>query len=291
MSPHADIRFPEFGAHTVADTHAHLDMLEDPAGAVARAALAGVGHIATVVNVTEEPERTYGGLDRWLLSARQQLDAAGHDAVALPEVRIIVGIHPHNASLATPEVDAAIRTFAADPRTCAIGEVGLDYYYDHSPRDVQREVFARHVALAIELGLPICVHLRDAHEDGLEILRAVGTPPAGLILHCVTVGADVVAPFLELGAVASFAGPLTFKKADAIRGAAERAGLKRVMVETDCPFMAPEPYRGKKNEPAFVTFTAARMAQVLGVSNDECALATTANAAAVYGFSSGTTTN
>jgi len=284
VQPLLDIAVPDFDGAPVADTHAHLDMLADPPAAIARAAVAGVRQIATVVNVTEAPERTYLGLDAWLHSARVLLDQAGHRDIELPEVRIIVGIHPHNASLADDAVDERIRAYAKDPRTCAIGEVGLDYYYDHSPREVQREVFARHLALAAEVKLPVCVHLRDAHEDGLEIVRSVGVPPAGFVLHCVTVGPETIEPFLALGAIASFAGPLTFKKGDAIRAAAAAAGTDKVMVETDCPFMSPEPFRGKKNEPALVTFTAARMADVLGISARECAQATTATAASIYGF-------
>ena len=275
----------DFGGELLADSHAHLDMLADPSGALARAALAGVGFIATVANVVEDAERTFSQLDAWLGEAREILDAAGLPEVRLPEVRIIVGVHPHDARLATPDVDAAIERYAADPRVCGIGEVGLDYYYDHSPREVQREVFARHLALASRLDLPVCIHLRDAHEDGLAILGEVGLPARGAVLHCITVDAGTIAPFVALGCTPSFAGPLTFKKAEEIRAAASSVDPLNVMVETDCPFMAPEPWRGKKNEPALVAYTAARMGELHGLARADAARSTAAVARRIYGWS------
>lgn len=278
-----ELEVPDFGGEPIADTHAHLDMLEDPALALARAAVAGVGFIATVASVVESPERTFDGLDGWIADARVLLNEANFDAVPLPEVRIIVGVHPHDAAQVTPEVDATIRRLAADSRVCALGELGLDYYYDHSPREVQREVFRRHLTLAHELDLPVCIHLRDAHDDGLAILTDVGLPPRGAVLHCVTVGADVIAQFVELGCTPSFAGPITFKKGDAIREAAASSDPANVMAETDCPFMTPEPYRGRKNEPALVAMNAARIAAVHSISLPEIARLTTATARRLYG--------
>lgn len=285
LAPFGEGRLPvlDFGGELLADSHAHLDMLEDPAGALARAALAGVGFIATVASVVEEPERTFGGLDGWLTEARAVLDAAGHAGIELPDVRIIVGIHPHDARLATAHVDARIAELAADPRVCALGELGLDYYYDHSPRERQREVFERHLALAHELDLPICIHLRDAHADGLEILSRIGLPARGAVLHCITVDQETIAPFVALGCTPSFAGPITFKSADAIRGGAASVDPGNVMVETDCPFMAPEPWRGKKNEPALVGYAALKMAELHQVAPATCARSTAATARRIYG--------
>lgn len=274
---------PDFGGALIADTHAHLDMLDDPALALARAALAGVGFIATVADVTEDAWRTYDELPAWLVNARELLDGAGADSVGLPTVRVVLGAHPHNAKEWDDESEAEFRRLAADPLTCAVGELGLDYHYDHSPRDVQREVMAIHLRLAAEYELPAVAHLREAHGDGLEILRIVGMPPAGLILHCFNLAPEVMRPFLELGAHVSFAGPVTFKKAEEVREAAREVPAERLLTETDCPFMAPEPFRGQTNEPALVAFTAARIALARGTGLKEFAETTARAAEALLG--------
>jgi TatD DNase family protein len=257
---------PDFGAVPVADTHAHLDMLEDPAGALARAALAGVTFVATVADPSEDASRTYESLDAWLARAREVVmeTSDGLHASEPPEVRAIVGVHPHNAKNLTPQVEVELIRLASDGRTAAIGEIGLDYHYDYSPRDVQRSVFRRQLQLAVEMDLPVVVHLREAHADGEAIMREVGLPGAGCILHCYTMGPDALQPFLSLGCAVSFAGPVSFKKAEEVREAARAVPVGRVLTETDCPFMAPEPFRGRTNEPAFVVFTAARLALARG---------------------------
>jgi len=256
-----EVAAPQFGGAAIADTHAHLDMLDDPALALARAALAGVRFVATVADVTEDAWRTYDELPSWLSNARELLSSAGHPTVEPPRVRVILGAHPHNAKLWEAQTEAEFRRLAHDPLTCAVGEMGLDYHYDHSPRDVQRARFADHLALAREFGLPAVVHLREAHEDGLSILREVGAPPAGFILHCFNLAPQVMHPFLELGGHVSFAGPATFKKAEEVRDSARDVPADRILTETDCPFMAPEPFRGQTNEPALVVFTALRLAE------------------------------
>jgi len=159
--------------------------------------------------------------------------------------------------------------------------VGLDFHYDHSPRDVQRAVFAEHLALAAEFGLPGVVHLREAHTDGAAIIADAGAPPAGFILHCFNLAPDVAAPFLALGAHVSFAGPVTFKKAEEVRDAARAAQTGLLLTETDCPFMAPEPFRGRTCEPALVAFTAARMADARGEALPDFAAHTYASALAL----------
>jgi TatD DNase family protein len=259
-----EVAVPDFGGLPVADTHAHLDMLEDPALALARAAQAGVGFVATVADVTEDAWRTYDELGSWLANARELLDESELRDLAVPRVRVIVGAHPHNAKDFDAGAEEELRRLAANPLTCALGELGLDYHYDHSPREMQRDRFERHLTLAREFGLPVVIHLREAHEDGLQILTSVGMPPAGAILHCYTLGPHVMQPFLEMGCHVSFAGPVTFKKAEEIRVAAVEVPVGRLLTETDCPFMAPEPFRGARNEPALVVFTAARMAEARG---------------------------
>jgi TatD DNase family protein len=257
---------PDFGGAPVADTHAHLDMLDDPALALARAALAGVTFVATVADVSEDAARTYESLEGWRSSARAMLAASGGsgNAVDLPEVRVIVGVHPHNAKNLTPQVEVELTRLASDARTSAVGEIGLDYHYDYSPREVQRSAFRRQLELAVELNLPAVVHLREAHADGESIMRDVGLPQAGCILHCYTMGPAPLEPFLALGCTVSFAGPVSFKKADEIREAAVAVPTGRILTETDSPFMAPEPFRGCTNEPALVVFTAARVAAARG---------------------------
>lgn len=262
-SKNRTIEVPAFSG-PVADTHAHLDMLEDPALAIARAARAGVGFIATVADVTEDAHRTYDELDEWIATAAATLAAEGLGDLPMPQIRIVLGAHPHNAKDWSPAAEKEFRRLVADPRTCAVGELGLDYHYDHSPRDIQRDAMRAHLALAHEFALPAVIHLREAHDDGLAILSELGMPQAGAILHCYTLDEHVMQPFIELGCHVSFAGPVTFKKAEQIRDAARAVPAGRILTETDCPFMAPEPFRGRTNEPALVAFTAARMAQARG---------------------------
>lgn len=265
---------PDFAGASIADTHAHLDMLDDPGLALARAALAGVRFIATVADVTEDAWRTYEELPSWLANAGEILASSGHADVPLPRVRVVLGAHPHNASDWNAEAEAELRRLAGDPLTCALGEMGLDFHYDHSPRDRQRDVFAIHVGLAQELDLPGVVHLREAHVDGAGILREFGPLPAGFILHCFNLEPAAMEPFLELGCHVSFAGPVTFKKAEEVRESARAVPGGRLLTETDCPFMAPEPFRGRPCEPAFVVFTAARVAEARGEDLASCAQAT-----------------
>jgi len=271
------VEAPDFAGVLIADTHAHLGMLDHPGFALANAARAGVGFVATVCDPSEDADRTYVELDAWLAEAETLLaaDAAARVGAAEPiapaRVRIIVGVHPHNAKAYSAEVEEALRTMLDDPRTSAVGEIGLDYFYDHSPRDAQRVAFEAQLRLAHEFHLPAVVHLREAHDDGLRILRSVGVPAAGCILHCYNLGPDLLARFLELGCTVSFAGPISFKKSADVREAAALVPVGRVLTETDCPFMAPEPFRGRVNEPAFTVFTAAAVAGARGESLPEFA--------------------
>lgn len=276
------VEVPKLGAQT-ADTHAHLDMLDDPAGALERAAVAGVMYIATVADVTEAPLGTFDALGAWIAEAQQRMALWGVLHPETPEMRIIVGVHPHNAKGFTAEVAETLSQLAKDPRVGAIGEVGLDFHYDHSPRDHQRRAFEAQVGLAQELGLPVAVHLREAHEEGIAILRDVGVPKVGCIIHCFTEGPKTAELLLEMGCHISFAGPVTFAKADIIRQAAEIVPLDRLLAETDSPFMTPVPHRGRSNEPAWVTFTVAALAEIKGLAPADVATATLANARLLLG--------
>jgi TatD DNase family protein len=282
------IVLPGLGAPT-ADTHAHLDMLADPAGALARASRAGVELVCSIVDLTEEPEVTLESLRGWLDVAAADLAGEPGGPLAPPDVRLILGVHPHNAS----DYDAAMherlgrlaRRLGRDVAV-GLGELGLDYHYDYSPRDAQRDAFARQLVLARELGLPVTVHLRSAHEDGLEILREVGVPEAGCIIHCFTEGPETAERFLALSdsVVLSFAGPVTFAKAQQIRDALHVVPRDRMLAETDSPFLAPTPYRGEANEPAFVVVNVARIAEETGRETDEVAATCLRNARRVFGL-------
>lgn len=269
---------PSLGAPSV-DAHAHLAMLDDPVAALVRAAYARIALVATVVDLTEEPETTLNGLDRWVCDAQAHLDAEG---LTVPDVRLIAGWHPHNAKEGDDALLQRLRDLADDPRVSAFGELGLDYHYDYSPRETQRVWFRAHLALAHEVGLPVEIHLREAHEEGLKIIEESGPPPAGCIIHCFTEGPELAQRFLDLGCFISFAGPVTFKKGDAVREAARIVPLDRLLVETDCPFLAPHPYRGRPNEPAFGVLNAAAVAEAKGLPHAEVAQAALANARQLF---------
>jgi TatD DNase family protein len=186
-----------------------------------------------------------------------------------------IGVHPHDASKATAETWTRMRELAAHPKVLALGEIGLDYHYDFSPRDMQRAVFEQQLALAAECGKPIVIHTREAWDDTLSILRAHWRG-AG-IMHCFTGDESEARQALDLGFHLSFGGVLTFPKADPVRQAALMAPLDRLLVETDCPYLAPVPHRGKRNEPAFLLETVRRLAQVRGCTVEAVASATSGN--------------
>ena len=245
------------------DHHCHLDfpqLAEDRAGLLARARAAGVGVMVTIsTRIKRLPE---------LVAI-----AEAHD-----NVYCSVGTHPHNAH---EELDISVEEIvrlSEHPKVVAIGEAGLDYYYEHSTPEAQAEGFRRHIAAARATGLPLEIHARDADADTARLLEeehAKGPFPA--ILHCYTGGPDLAARALALGLYVSFTGVVTFKKSDALREIAKSVPLDRLLVETDAPFLAPQPFRGKTNEPAYVVHTAEALAQVKGVPVAEIAAATTDN--------------
>ena len=183
-------------------------------------------------------------------------------ADAHAQVYATVGVHPHEASLVSSAVLDTIARQATHPKVVAIGETGLDYHYDHSPRPRQREAFAAFVQLARAAGLPVVVHLRDADADAVDILRAEHVGDVGGVIHCFSGDAASARLFLDLGMHISFSGIVTFKTADALREAARLVPSDRLLIETDAPFLAPVPFRGRRNEPALVLRTAATVADV-----------------------------
>ena len=285
-----EVEAPVLGA-PVADTHAHLLMLSDPALALARAGFHGLRFVETITDPAEDGFTTFEKLPLWEAAATQELRAitqgaeraAADDTGALgdraagpaphgpiiPQVRIAVGVHPHNAKDYTPELEAALREHLRDRRVSAVGEIGLDYHYDFSPRDAQRDVFRAQIRLAKEAGLPICLHMREAHDDGFAILEEEGFPNAGTLLHCFNLDAAELARWVEAGCYIAFGGPVTFKKADEVREAAALVPLNRLLTETDSPYMTPEPLRGINCEPAHTVFTANKLCEVRGAETPE----------------------
>jgi TatD DNase family protein len=199
-------------------------------------------------------------------------------------VRVVasVGIHPHDACTADDASLALLREFASAPGVVALGETGLDYYYDHSPRAAQREAFARSAAMARELELPLVVHVRDAHRDAADVLREEPLSEAGGVIHCFTGDADDARRYLDLGLHLSVSGIVTFRNADALRQAVRTIPEDRLLIETDAPFLAPVPHRGKRNEPAHVRLVAEAVAQVQGRPFEAVARTTAVNACRVF---------
>ena len=247
------------------DSHAHLDGYADRAEVVARAREAGLVHVV-LVGQWREGKGMQGAEDAILLA---RTDRRFFSATA--------GIHPHDAAQATEADFAELRRLCAEPEVVAVGECGLDYHYDRSPRGVQAEVFTRQIRLAKELCKPLVVHTREADVETAEILaRELG--PDGGVVHCFTSDWTAAQRYLALGMYLSFSGVLTFRNAEALRDAARRTPFDRILVETDCPFLAPVPHRGKRNEPSYVAWTAAELARVRGVPLEDVERATTANA-------------
>jgi TatD DNase family protein len=244
------------------DSHCHLDDKQfdpDRDAVIARALEAGVERMMAIGTGNGPPD-----LEAALRLARQHRF-----------IYATIGVHPHDAAKATPETFAAMEALAAETKLLAIGEIGLDYHYDFSPRDVQRDVFVEQLKLAGRAGKPIVIHTREAWDDTLQALREHWSGSG--IIHCFGGGPTEARQALDLGFYLSFGGVLTFPKADAVRDAARLTPEDRLLVETDAPYLAPVPKRGKRNEPAFMVETARRLAEVRGTPPDRIAEVTTEN--------------
>lgn len=247
------------------DSHAHIDFpqfADDREAMLERAREAGVGTLLAI-GTGPGPEK---------------LDAAIPFAEQHDWIYTSVGIHPHEAKEVTPQHLDELARLAQHPKVIAWGEIGLDYFYDHSPRDVQATVFRSQMELAREAKLPIIIHCRDAWDDCLALIERHWRP-TGLagILHCFTGTLDHAKRGLELGFLISFAGNSTYPKTQNIRDVAKEIPLDRMLIETDSPFLAPQPYRGKRNEPAYVAEVAKTLATVRNLAPEEIAAATAAN--------------
>ena len=250
------------------DSHAHLDDLRyntDRDAVLQRAEAAGVEAIITI------------GCD--LATSR----AAVALAQSHPHVFAAVGVHPHEAKEIGEGWYESIRSLARQPKVVAYGEIGLDYHYDHSPRKSQRQRFREQIHLAREMALPLIIHTREAQDDTVTILREEGAVDVGGVFHCFSGDAWLAKDALDMGFSLSFSGVLTFKNATMLREIAKTVPLDRLMVETDCPYLAPVPYRGKRNEPAYVQRVAETLAEVRGNGSFESiARATVANTKRVF---------
>jgi TatD DNase family protein len=248
------------------DTHCHLDPQYFPSGpddALARAEAVGIrGFVVIGVGQDLAPARNAVAL------AKRMPDRIGS----------AVGVHPHDATTLNDQTYAELHTLAAEPEVLAVGEIGLDYHYDHSPRETQREVFARLVNLARELKKPIVIHTRSAPADTIDILTREGAKDVGGIIHCFSEDWPFAEKALDLGFDISFSGIVTFKSSHAIQDVAKRAPIDRILVETDSPYLAPIPLRGKPCEPAYVVHTAKRVAELRGITIEALAEATSENA-------------
>lgn len=253
------------------DSHAHLDGKQfdsDREQVIARAREAGVRTMVAIGNGDGPPD----------------LDAGVKLADKYPFMYATVGIHPHEARLASDHAYSEMERLARHPKVIAWGEIGLDYYYDHSPRDTQKDVFVRQMELAAAAKVPIVIHCRpsdnseNAWDDCLQLIQEHwASHGIGGILHCFTGTWQHAKRALDMGFMVSFAGNVTFPKAQQIRDAALQVPLDRILIETDCPYLAPIPYRGKRNEPAYVRETARKLGELRGISMEEAGERTARN--------------
>lgn len=258
------------------DTHAHLDeeaFNNDRAEVIAAAPKAGVSQVISIGTTLASSRAAIQLAEEW------------------PHVFAAVGIHPNYASQAGPDDWDTICELVAHPKVVAVGETGLDRHWDFCPFDVQQEYFGRHIELTSRTGKPFVVHCRDAEREAVAQLRqAAEHAPLRGVMHSFCGDIETAADALKLGLYVSFAGMLTYKSNAALRAVAASIPLDRVLVETDAPYLAPVPRRGKRNEPAFVAFTAQCLADVYGISLEELAAATTNNARALFGLDTPETT-
>ena len=241
------------------DNHCHLS--ENPEEEILKARKALV---AGFINVGTDFETSSEAIEK---------------AKILPDVWATAGVHPHEARKGIDGIEGLLE----DSNVVAVGEAGLDYHYDHSPREDQKKVFAQQIELANKSGLPLVIHTREAWEDTFKILDSEGVPKS-IVFHCFTGGTIEAKECLERGAYLSFSGIITFKKSESLRDAASECPLDRAMIETDSPYLTPVPFRGKKNEPANVVLVGQELAYLQDKSPEEIALATTQNALDFYGL-------
>jgi TatD DNase family protein len=246
------------------DSHAHLDVPQfdaDRAEVIDRARGAGIDTMLEICG----SDVAQGSLDIGIKLAEEY-----------PFIYAAVGVHPHEASLYDEALEQKLIEMTGHEKVVGWGEIGLDYYYDNSPRDLQRNIFQRQLELGRRCNLPIIIHTRDAEDDTIAILKDARPGISGVI-HCFTGTQNLAETAIRMGFYISFSGVLTFKTAGDLREVARNTPLDKLLIETDCPYLAPVPHRGKRNEPAFVKDTAAKLAEIKGASIEEIARITSAN--------------
>jgi TatD DNase family protein len=256
------------------DSHAHIQGKEyagETEAVIRRAHEAGVGQIIVVGGAGEISSNV----------------AAVALASAFPNVYATVGMHPHDAKDVSDEELRKLKELTFHPKVVAVGETGLDYYYNHSPHQVQRKVFGQFIRMARETGLPLVVHERDAAKETVELLRNEGEGKTRGVIHCFTGDYRAAREYLDLGFYLSFTGIITFKNAAPLREVVRKVPLERMFVETDSPYLTPVPHRGKRNEPAYVRFVAETISQVKEVPLVEVALITSRNVRDLFGLPAG----
>jgi TatD DNase family protein len=249
------------------DSHAHLEMPEfkkDLEAVIQRAKESGVEYIFTVG--TEKKD--------W----KKALEIANSH----PSIYAILGVHPHNAKEIDDETYPVLEELCKNGKVKAFGEIGLDFFRNLSPRDIQLKKFREQIGLAKELGLPIVVHDREAHQETMEILKSEKAEECGGIIHCFSGNFEMAKFCIEMGFYISIPGSITFKNAEGLRKVVKEIPLESLLVETDAPFLTPEPFRGKRNEPSYVRYTAQKVAEIKNVSFERVAEVTTENALRVY---------
>ena len=261
--------FPKKGDRMLIDSHAHLDMEEfddDRETVIRRAFEGGLTHIVTV-GIDPASSRAAVGLSR-----------------AFDGIHAAVGCHPHNAALAAPDVLKEIAEMAESEGAVAWGEIGLDFFRMRAPKEVQEQAFSRQLRLARDLDLPVIVHDREAHDTVFRMIREMGKGVRRGVIHCFSGDVALAKAFISLGYYISIPGTVTYKKAARIKAVAAALPLESMLVETDCPYLAPVPRRGKRNEPAYVAFTAREIARLRGADFEEVARRTSQNARDLFGL-------
>jgi len=249
------------------DSHAHLEMPEfkkDLEAVIQRAKESGVEYVFTVGTEKKDWKR------------------ALEIAESHPSIYAILGVHPHNAKEIDYQTYPMLKELCRNEKVKAYGEIGLDFFRNFSPRDLQLTRFREQIGLAKELGLPVVIHDREAHHETLEILKSEGAKDCGGIIHCFSGDYGMAKACMDMGFYISIPGSITFKNAESLREVVKRIPLDSLLVETDAPFLTPEPFRGKRNEPGYVRYTAQRMAEVKNISLEKVAEVTTQNAMRVY---------
>lgn len=264
-------------SYPVADTHCHIEMFEDPAWTFVRCAAHNVTFLGCVIDSTDDGVEGMQKVENAYAEANNlgtgefcaYLSQNSPVPKLIPELRYLVGTHPHHAKKWDDVQEKNLREMLKNSKVTCVGEIGLDYHYDFSQKKDQIDVFKQQLKIANEVGLPVSLHLREAHDDALKIFEEVGFCKHGTLLHCFNLGPEELKPWVDAGCYIAIGGPVTFKKFDWLREAVKMIPRYKLLTETDAPFMTPEPMRGMTCYPDHVIFTAQKLYEVLGEGEDQ----------------------